>query len=191
MRRPPAVSSGAKKKNVFFFEFFFDFPKRGLPWKALKLQGIFVALKNRFLSRLSKNETAVENIGKSKVNIENFENSGFSVDVRVSTSDTAAAVRGKLLEALPRLKGPALSLSLRGEALEEGAALSACGVQDGDAVKVSSRAWRKPRAATVTVALGARELTVPIDASTTVRGLQRAVKAQPASCSQTFIQETQ
>ena len=185
------MSSGAKKKNVFFFEFFFDFPKRGLPWKALKLQGIFVALKNRFLSRLSKNETAVENIGKSKVNIENFENSGFSVDVRVSTSDTAAAVRGKLLEALPRLKGPALSLSLRGEALEEGAALSACGVQDGDAVKVSSRAWRKPRAATVTVALGARELTVPIDASTTVRGLQRAVKAQPASCSQTFIQETQ
>ena len=116
---------------------------------------------------------------------------GFSVDVRVSTSDNAAAVRGKLLEALPRLKGPALSLSLRGEALEEGAALSACGVQDGDAIKVSSRAWRKPRAATVTVALGARELTVPIDASTTVRGLQRAVKAQPASCSQTFIQETQ
>ena len=67
MRRPPAVSSGAKK-NVFFFEFFFDFPKRGLPWKALKLQGIFLASKNRFLSRLSKNETAVENIGKSKVN---------------------------------------------------------------------------------------------------------------------------
>ena len=62
-----------KKKNVFFFEFFFDFPKRGLPWKALKLQGIFLASKNRFLSRLSKNEIAVENIGKSKVNIENFE----------------------------------------------------------------------------------------------------------------------
>ena len=55
-------------------EFFPDFPKRGLPWKALKLQGIFLASKNRFLSRLSKNETAVENIGKSKVNIENFEN---------------------------------------------------------------------------------------------------------------------
>ena len=62
-----------KKKNVFFSSLFFDFPKRGLPWKALKLQGIFVALKNRFLSRLSKNEIAVENIGKSKVNIENFE----------------------------------------------------------------------------------------------------------------------
>ena len=54
-------------------EFFPDFPKRGLPWKALKLQGNFVASKNRFLSRLSKNEIAVENIGKSKVKIENFE----------------------------------------------------------------------------------------------------------------------
>ena len=48
-----------KKKNVFFFEFFFDFPKRGLPWKALKLRLAGLALKNRFLSRF--------------VNIENFE----------------------------------------------------------------------------------------------------------------------
>ena len=63
----------AKSDQVKKVEFFPDFPKRGLPWKALKLQGIFLASENRFLSRLSKNETAVENIGKSKVNIENFE----------------------------------------------------------------------------------------------------------------------
>ena len=53
---------GRKKKNVFFSSLFFDFPKRGLPWKALKLRLAGLALKNRFLSRLSKNETAVESI---------------------------------------------------------------------------------------------------------------------------------
>jgi len=48
-----------------FYDFFPDFPAKRLPWKALKLRLAGLALKNRFLSRLSKNETAVENIGKS------------------------------------------------------------------------------------------------------------------------------
>ena len=56
-----------------FYDFFPDFPAKRLPWKALKLRLAGLALKNRFLSRLSENETAVENIGKSKVNIESFE----------------------------------------------------------------------------------------------------------------------
>ena len=45
-------------KNRFYPDFP-DFPKRGLPWKALKLRLAGLALENRFVSRLSKNETAV------------------------------------------------------------------------------------------------------------------------------------